>query len=135
MEGNETSLSSKTAAQIVGVALLLIGIGSTVWAFAYAKVPHEIPDYALESRAVLRAEMALALTLAAAIFLLLVGRLLAGRFPDRISAQGAEWREAAPELVAAMDELRDNVEGLDEVTASVIDILNDHDERLKGAEI
>lgn len=127
-------MSMKLAARIVGAALLLVGVGAVIWAFKYADIPQEIPSYALESATVLRAEMALALAVAAAIFLLLVGRLLAGSFPDRISAQGAEWREAGPDLVDAIDKLKDNMEDMDAVTAAMVDILNDHEERLKRAE-
>lgn len=114
--------------------MLVLALASVAWAFGYASMPEKAPSYALESRVVLRAEMALALTAAAAIPLMLVGRLLAGRFPDRISAQGAEWLESAPDMVEAIDDLQDNIDALDNVIGSIAAVLDDHERRIETLE-
>jgi hypothetical protein len=127
----EKLTNSETAARIVGVTLLVIALGATVWAFVYATIPADAPSFALESRVVLRAEMALALTVAAAIPLVFLGRLMTGRFPDRISPQGAEWKETSADLVDRVAQLQKNVEEMDQVISTVIDVLDEQDRLIK----
>lgn len=128
-------MTSERTAQGIGVLLLLVGVAAIAWSFGFANVPERLPSYALESAVVLRAEMALALVVAASLPLLFIGRLLTGRFPDRISPQGIEWTEAAPEVLATISDLQDNVEDIDRVTSALVELLDEHDERLDRAGI
>ncbi len=125
----------ETIAQVVGWILVVSSAAAAIWAFAYASVPTKAPSYALESTVVLRAEMAFALTAAAAIPLLMIGRLLGGHFPDRISPQGAEWHEANAGLVDRVSELRETTYELDEAVEDALDTLRDHERRLAKAEL
>ena len=127
-----------------GVVLLLVWAAATAWAFFYvdgAKLPAEVPDYALKSEAILRAEWALAITLAVGIPLLLIARLLTGRFPDRISAQGAEWLSVGPDVIDAIDGLRTDSDAIESVVDDILDVVDevvdglaDQDSRLQELE-
>jgi hypothetical protein len=128
-------MSSEKAAQAIGIFLLLLAAAATIWSFGFADIPKDLPSYSLESAVVLRAEMALALLAAALLPLLFIGRLLTGRFPDRISPQGAEWIEAAPEVLATISDLQDNVEAIDTVTSALVELLEEHEDRLTQAGI
>lgn len=136
--------TSRFIAVGVGLILLLVGAAAIIWAFIYVDspdIPTEIPDYALNSETILRAEWALAATLAVAAPLLLIGRLLTGRFPDRISAQGAEWLSSAPEVIDALDDLRADSDAVEAVVDDILEILDetvgglrDHEVRIQKLE-
>jgi hypothetical protein len=128
-------MDSRRTAQVIGICLALAAAGAAVWAFGYTDPPAPVPSFALQSSVVYRAETALALVVAAGVPLLFIGRLVTGRFPDRISTQGAEWREAAPDLLEAISELRENVSGIDSVTSSLVELLEEHETRMKQAGI
>jgi ABC-type transporter Mla subunit MlaD len=126
-------MPSEKTAQVVGVLVLLVAAGAIVWAFGFADTPADLPSYSLQSAVVLHAEMALALVIAAALPLLFIGRLLTGRFPDRISTQGAEWLESAPDVLETISDLQNNVEDIDSVTSELVALLSEHEERLRQA--
>lgn len=90
---------------------------------------------------VLRAEWALALVLAVTIPAVFIARLLDGHFPSRISAQGTEWPAVAPDLIASLDGLQQNVNDLSDVVTTLVDAqaanvdaLNELDIRLQAIE-
>lgn len=122
--------TSRLVARVTGIALAGVGVAALVWAFGFVSsddLPDPPPSYALESAIILRAEWALVATVAAAIPLVLIGRLLTGRFPDRISTRGAEW---APEVVDEIAELEATINDIVDILEDLSDQLGDHESRL-----
>ena len=122
-------MNSTTLARVAGGFVLVVAVLAGIWAFRWtgADLPADVPAYALESASVLRAEWALAITVAAALPLILVGRLLSGRFPDKLSSQGPEW---GADTVESVDELKENLDDIRNVLLQALDELEDHDQRL-----
>ena len=122
-------MNSTILARVAGSLVLAVAVLAGLWAFNWtdSQLPADVPAYALDSASVLRAEWALAITVAAALPLILVGRLLTGRFPDKLSSQGPEW---GSDPVESVDELKDNLDDIRTVLLQMLDVLEDHDQRL-----
>ena len=128
-------MSNKAAARVVGVILVFVVAVACVWAFSLTGLPMPVPGYALKSATVLRAEMALALVIAATIPLIFIGRLLTGVFPSRISPQGLEWQENGPDLLKTISELRNNIQALESADSFILEVIQAQEERLNRAGI
>lgn len=86
---------SALVARLSGLAIGVVAVAIVVWAFAVEAAPAPVPEYALGSTMLWRAERAAATILLAATLVIVLAHLLTGRLPRSVGREGLEWSEAA----------------------------------------
>jgi hypothetical protein len=82
--------SDEALARGAGLFLLLVALAACGWALTTRSVP-DPPSYALGSDLIYRLERIAVIVLVAALPTLLIGQLLAGRFPKGFGRGGIRW--------------------------------------------
>jgi hypothetical protein len=83
------------AAKALGVGLIIVGVASLIWTFAFNDVGSS-PAYALNSELIYRLELAVAATALLAAPALLIAHLLTGRLPRSVGRGGVSWSDDRP---------------------------------------
>jgi hypothetical protein len=82
----------------------------------------EVPSYAMESALVFRLERSLAIAVALIAPTLVIGPLLSGALPRKVSSDGIDWDEERDTVVGTLDSVEERLDKLEKALEKMTDL-------------
>jgi hypothetical protein len=103
----------------LGLWALLAVLGAALAGLIFIPVREAVPAYAMDSVLLFRVERTLALVAALLIPALVIGPLLAGALPQKLSSDGIDWGEDRDTVVESLANVNRRVDELEQALAEI----------------